>query len=195
MSGRTVFLRQDLPPCHAAALDYLRRELSPLALCPPDHAGIGEWHTAECSNPGKRPWHKWQHLQTQRPTEEMVNEWFRKVPGSNVGLALCDIIRIDVDGEGGEKLFMDLCGELPVTVEFTTPSGGRGLLFRVPKGAKVKTTPKKAECINGHQELRFQARGAQTVVPPSRCAAGEWRWVPGRGMDDVEIAELPPPSC
>jgi hypothetical protein len=184
--------RPDFNPCLEAALDYLRRRLTPLALCPPDHRGVSRKHSQECNSPGKSPFHKWKQFQTRQPTETEIRQWFKQVPNANVGLALGDIVRIDVDGEAGEALLRELCDEMPVTVEFTSPSGGRGLLFRVPPGAKIKTTTKrKPEAIGKHQELRFQARGAQTVVPPSRLANCEWRWSPGRGINEVEIAFLP----
>ena len=159
----------------AAALDYLRRGLTPIP----------------CQPRSKLPAIAWKELQTRRPTEQEVQQMFGR-HGLNIGIVLGDYVRIDVDGDAGERLLAELCGDLPVTVEFTTPSGGRGLLFRVPPGVSIKTTTAKDPgAIGTHQELRFQARGAQTIVPPSASDAGEWRWVPRRGIDEVPIADLP----
>src|SRR5262249_49534611 len=41
-------------------------------------------------------------------------------------------------------------------------------------------------------ELRFQAKGAQTVLPPSRHKdGGLYEWLPGRSPDDIPLAPAP----
>src|SRR5262249_6365870 len=50
------------------------------------------------------------------------------------------------------------------------PNGGRGLLFKTPLGVQLKSTPLKAS--EAKQKLRFQAKGAKTVLPPSRLSSG-----------------------
>jgi hypothetical protein len=158
---------------YAAAERYLHAGLTPVALMPG----------------GKFPSIPWKAYQDRQPTADELRGMFSA--DSNVGIILGTIVRIDVDGDAGQRLLADICGEMPATVEFTTPSGGHGFLFRVPNGVKIKTTVKKAECVGGHQELRFQARGALTVMPPSKSVQGDWRFVSGRAFGEVEIAELP----
>jgi hypothetical protein len=173
-STSTTSARQPDPNgTFAAALDFLRDGLTPIALLPHD----------------KKPSVKWKEFQDRAPTEAELRGMFG--PDSNVGIILGDVIRIDADGAAGEKLLAELCGELPATVEFTTPSGGRGFLFRRAPGMAIRTTVKKAETIGKHQELRFQARGALTVMPPSINGAGRWQYVPGRAYGEAQIAELP----
>jgi hypothetical protein len=50
---------QPPPPCLAAALAYLHQGWSPLALCPPDHAGVSGQHETTCQKPGKAPLWPW----------------------------------------------------------------------------------------------------------------------------------------
>ena len=170
---------RDGQECLAAALEALARGWSVLALCPPDH-DIANWHTKACKSPGKAPWHKWKQMQERLPTEAEVRDWWRNVPTSNVGLALGEIsglVRVDVDGPGGEAKLAELSeGNLPPSLEFTRGDLSRGLLYAIPPGTRVKTTPHKQD--GDHQELRLQANGAQTVLPPSRH--------PGRGALPVE---------
>lgn len=184
--------------CLQAALEYLAMGWSVLALCPPDHVGVSRVykpHIKECHTPGKRPWHTWTEFQTRLPTEDEVCQWWKQLCNSNVGVALGPVsgmIRIDVEGTGGEeKLLAASKGELPDTLEFT--SGriglGRGLLYAIPDGAKIRTTYEK---IKKGEELRFQAKGAQTVLPPSRHPSGQlYVWVPGHSPQELKIAVAP----
>lgn len=184
--------------CLQAALEYLSMGWSVLALCPHDHVGIDRVvpkHSKNCASRGKRPWHTWTEYQTQLPTEEEVSQWWRSVPNSNVGLALgpvSGLIRIDVEGESGEARLAELSkGDLPDTLEFTSgrDSGGRGLLYAIPAGVTLKTTYEKPK---PNEELRLQAKGAQTVLPPSRHPSGRlYEWKEGHGPHDRKAAMAP----
>jgi hypothetical protein len=176
--------------CLDAAIGYLARGLSVLSLCPPDHVGVGREH--QCESPGKRPWHTWKPYQEKLPTEAEVRGWWRLKPNSNVGVALgpvSGLVRVDVEGEEGERRLAELSkGDLPPTWEFTSGKG-RGLLYRIPEGVELRTTYEKP---GEGQEVRFQAKGAQTVLPPSRHPSGRlYQWLPGRGPDDVDAAIMP----
>lgn len=190
--------------CLEAALYYASLGWSVLACCPSDHMGIDRViadHSKNCGdNKGKRPWHFWDELQERPATEREIHSWWKKVPFSNVGLALgpvSNLIRVDVDGDGGEeKLVAKSGGDLPPTLEFRSgrPDGkGRGLLYRIPPGVHLKTTvlpvnKKKTK----KEELRFQAKGAQTVLPPSRHPeGGYYYWVEGHGPGEIEPALAP----
>lgn len=179
--------------CLKAALDYAERGWSVSAVCPPDHQGVGKKHSDACDSPGKAPWGAWKEFQDRAPTADELRKKWRDNPFLNVGIFLgpvSGLVRLDIDGLAGEKKLAEICGgQLPPTLEFASP-GGRGLLFRIPPGAKIKTTGIKAEGI--HAEVRFQARGAQTVLPPSRGSNGKcWTWKPGHGPDEIEPAYLP----
>ncbi len=192
MDGATTQRLADGAACLAAALEFLRLGWSPLALCPPDHVGIGRVvkdHGKTCGSPGKRPWHTWKEFQNRRPTEAELRELWKLVPNSNVGVALgpvSGLIRVDVEGESGEQRLAELsAGDLPATLEFVSgrPSGGRGLLYGIPPGAQLRTTFEKPA---PGEELRLQAQGAQTALPPSRHPSGAiYAWKPGRGPADL----------
>jgi hypothetical protein len=181
--------------CLRAALDYLARGWSVVPGCTPDHVGMRKAHCAKCDSPGKAPWIKWKKHQDERPTETDVRGWWKDNCQANVGMALgpvSGLIRVDVDGPAGEARLAHISGGgLPPTLEFNSgrPNGGRGLLYAIPPGVELKTTsekPKKGE------ELRFQAKGAFTVLPPSRHPEGTlYAWVPGHGPGEMEAAAAP----
>ncbi len=180
--------------CLEAALAYRQLGWSSLALCSPDHAGFDGWH--KCASPGKRPWHRWIDSQSKAASKWQIENWWRQHPNSNVGVALgpvSGLVRIDVDGPEAEKALHRLSdGDLPRTLKFT---GGRldsyGLLYSIPEGATLRTTPKPGGIEIGG-ELRLQAKGAQTVLPPSRHPSGcLYCWSNDCGPDDIDPAFMP----
>jgi hypothetical protein len=181
--------------CLDAALFYRELDWCPLCLCPPDHVGVGKNHGKTCRHPGKRPWHFWKEFQDRRPTEQELRDLWKKQPNANVRMALgpvSGLVRVDVEGVAGEAKLAELsAGDLPGTLEFVSgrTEGGRGLLFKIPPGVELRTT---AETLEPNQEVRFQARGAQTVLPPSRHASGRrYTWKPGHGPGEIEPALMP----
>jgi hypothetical protein len=179
--------------CLEAAVAYLGMGWPPLALCPPDHVGVGRGHAAECSNPGKVPWHSWKDYQSVLPAAGLVRGWWKQNVQSNVGVALgplSGLIGVDPDGPAGEAKLQEMsAGDLPPTLEFSTPGGGRRLLYRIPSGSQFRPTYLN---IGKHEELRFLALGAQTVMPPSRHkSGGRYVWKSGQGPGEIEAAPAP----
>jgi hypothetical protein len=183
----------------AAALDYLARGWSVLPLCPHNHVGVGKGHRG-CSSPGKRPFFpdtgsgEWMKYQTEPATPEQVTDWWRLNKLLNVGMALgpvSGLVGIDVDDEDGETLLAELAGgEIPVTWEYTTGKGRR-LLYRLLDGVTV-TNHSYRRPGTEIEILRFMGRGGQVVLPPSVHPNGAvYRWVEGRGPDDIEPADVP----
>jgi hypothetical protein len=183
--------------CLAAALDYLARGWASLCDCPPDHVGAGKPHCKSCDHPGKRPlpdggtWKRWQE---ERPDEATVREWWRRHPNANVGIALgpvSGLIRVDVEGATGAARLTEVSGgDLPDTLEFSSGGDGRGLLYAIPPDVELRTTSQQGE--GEHDELRFQAKGAQTVLPPSRHHSGRrYAWREGHGPGEIEAAPAP----
>src|SRR5262249_50186550 len=156
-----------------------------LPLCPPDHMGVSKRHGAECNNPGKVPLVQWTAYQDALPSERDVRDWWRHNPTANLGAAtgpVSGVVRADVDGEEAEaELLKASAGDLPETWEFTSgrdDGAGRGLLYGIPAGVELRTTVWNPNAPK--QELRFQAKGAQTVLPPSRHhKGGLYAWRPG----------------
>jgi putative DNA primase/helicase len=192
--------RQDGNDCLQAGLRLLREfAWSVLPLCNPQHLGIDRvvrGHSKGCSSPGKRPWPRWKEFQTRLPTEDELRQSWKRYPYGNVGVALgpvSGIIRADVDGMAAwEALVEKARGDLPPTVEFVSgreDGTGKGLLFKIPEGVVLRTTP---EPRGKKEELRFQSEGAQTVLPPSRHVSGKrYEWVPGRAPWGHQLALAP----
>lgn len=184
--------KTDGQACLDAALKYISLGWSALPLCNPGHVGVGKTHAKECSSPGKAPWGAWKEFQERIATDKEIRQRWHDNPLLNVGMAygpVSGLIGIDVDGPGGEELLKSK-GVIPDTLEFSTPGGGRRLLFSIPSGVTLRTT---YESPAKKQELRFQAKGAQTVMPPSRHKnGGIYAWVPGRGPGEIHVAPAPP---
>jgi hypothetical protein len=186
--------REDGRLCSLAAHEYLRMGWSVLCLCPPDHVGVGKEHGKKCDSPGKVPLGSWKQYQDRLPTEQEVRSRWQGNPTGNVGIALgpvSGLVRIDVDEQAAEEdLARRSGGDVPDTLEFVSGSGsGRGLLYAIPPGAELKTTTHKH---GGNGELRLQARGAETVLPPSRHASGrKYEWKPGHSPKDIAAAPMP----
>src|SRR5438094_133742 len=76
-----------------------------LALCPPDHVGVGKKHAKTCDSRGKMPLVRWKGYQERLPSEADVRGWWGTWPNANVGVALGGpgrLARLDVDGPLGE---------------------------------------------------------------------------------------------
>ncbi len=185
--------------CLEAALRYLQLGWSVLPLCPCDHIGVGrvsKTHGSACQQPGKVPWISWKIYQDQLPTERDLRHWWSQLPNSNVGLALgpvSNLIRIDIDGESGQTKLQALsAGDLPETIQFRSGRAdqtGAGYLYKIPAGAVLRTTHHQQQVKS---EVRFQAKGAQTVLPPSRhVSGGLYDWLPGHSPEEIEAALAP----
>jgi hypothetical protein len=181
--------------CFQAAIRYREMGWSVLAVCPPDHAGVGKTHGQNCLSPGKAPWGPWKEFQDRLPTEKELRKKWEDNSTLNVGIALgpvSGLIRVDVDGPAGEERLQAISGgDLPDTLEFTSgrQNGGRGLLYSVPHGVSLRTT---AEKPGDKQELRIQAKGSQTVLPPSRHPLGcRYTWRIGHSPDKLKAALAP----
>jgi putative DNA primase/helicase len=181
--------------CLAAALNYLGRSWSALAVCPPDHVGVGRTHARDCTSPGKAPWGPWKEYQTRLPTQDELRRKWRDNPLLNVGITLggvTELIGLDIDEAGGEQLLVRLSkGDVPRTLEFSSGKGRR-LLYRVPAGAELRPTPRPGGLEVEGGELRLLGLGSQTVMPPSRHKSSRrYAWVPGHGPGEVEAAPAP----
>lgn len=181
--------------CHEAALDYLGRGRSAVPVCPPDHVGMAQMleHPKRCASPGKAPAIRWKQYQDNLPTEAELNAAWRQNPTMNVGIvcgAASRVVGIDVDGSSGAELLDKVSGgDLPTTLEFTTPSGGRRLLYAIPDGVAVCTTHQNG--MGKHEGVSFLGQGGHTVMPPSRGREGVYEWVPGHSPDEIEAATMP----
>jgi putative DNA primase/helicase len=112
----------------------------------------------------RRPCVQWKEYQTSRPDADQIRSWWTEYPDAYIGLALgpvSGVLRVDVEGNGYTEL--EKLGGLPDTMRFKSP-GGHGWLFQHCDGV----TSKEVWSGEGeHDELRIQAAGAYTCIPPS----------------------------
>ncbi|TQK53306.1 bifunctional DNA primase/polymerase-like protein [Brevibacillus sp. AG162] len=173
---------------------YAEQNFPIIPLCPHDHVGMSDHHISVCSKPGKTPLLKgWS--QREVPSLEEIEKWHRYWPKANIGLILGSIsglVAVDVDGEFGELTLDDWSqGDLPLTWEFTTPGGGRRLIFAIPEGITL-TKHSQVDRSKNHEECALLGEGQQTVVPPSiHQNGGSYEWVEGRALWDIECAQAP----
>ncbi len=182
-----------LPPCLAAALDYLRRGWSVIPLCPSGHEEVSGAHEKGCARPGMQPLWDWQAYQQRRARPHELHVLWGRNRHQNVGIVLgpvSGLVGVDVDGSAGEQLLQQLSrGDLPPTLEFTTPAFGRRLLYRWPE-AGIPAPPENSTL--DRLPVRLLGPGAYTVAPPSRHqVGGACAWVKGRGPNDIEPAPCP----
>jgi hypothetical protein len=159
-----------------AAQDYARRGWSVIAVEPR----------------GKRPVVAWQEFQRRIAAPDEIAGWYRRSPERNVAIvtgAVSGLVVLDVDPRhGGAEGLAQLeraHGALPPTLEAETGGGGRHLYFASGEGSvrnKVGLAP----------GVDVRGEGGCVVAPPSLHASGRrYRWVAGRGPDDVPPAPLP----
>jgi Bifunctional DNA primase/polymerase, N-terminal len=165
--------------CLQAALAYLARGWSVVPVCPPDHVGVTRRH--RCDSPGKAPLLAWKEYQRRLPVESEVRGWWQRWPNANVGIvlgAVSGLIGVDIDGPAGERELERLSRlQLPPCWEFTTPGGGRRLLYEIPRWMVLQTAFTR---LATKEEVRFLVEGTQTVAPPSRHRNGAlYEWIHG----------------
>lgn len=164
------------PRCLDAALAYLESGWAPLALCPPDHEGCSPAHIAQCTRPGKTPLYPWKTYQQRLPSQKEVRIYFNRWPTANVGIILGQIsqlVGLDIDGPEAMALLQSMAGDnIPMSVEFTTPGGGKRILYQTDQVVPRKVFNK------GQSHLIILGEGSYTVMPPSLHANGrayEWQ--------------------
>jgi hypothetical protein len=79
---------------------------------------------------------------------------------------------------------------LPWNLQVAGTTEAEDFYTKSPPGIELRTTTQKPG--QDHEELRFQAKGAQTVLPPSRHPSGSlYAWVPGHEPNTIEAAVAP----
>jgi putative DNA primase/helicase len=177
-------------PEKALGFKYVARDwmLLPLHTIRDGHCSCADG--PNCAHPGKHPLTpRGVKDATNRKTE--IEAWRNKWPDANVGIATgirSDIFVLDVDGEIGKASLRHLKarhGPLPKTVTVKTGKG-RHYYFRCD-GARV---PNRV----GHPGDGIDVRGDGGYVVAAgsvHVSGATYRFVDGRGLDEVEVAPAP----
>jgi hypothetical protein len=147
----------------------------------------------DCVSPGKHPSiDAWQTAASIEPV--VLRDWFGD-ERFNIGVVcgLSNVAVIDIDPRNGGQDSIDALiaeiGPLPATVTADSGGGGTHYVYRRPTGdliSKFESTERK---YPGVDLLRD---GRQFLVEPSLHASGKlYRWRPGHGPDEIQIASLP----
>lgn len=171
---------------------YVELGLPIIPVCPPDHQHMSAMHIQRCHAPGKMPLIKDWATRKQTTIQDLV-AWRQQFGNYNLGMPLgqaSGFCGIDVDGQAGVQLLMEMSGgELPSTWEFTTSAGSR-LLYRIPEGLETKKFKQVGQ--GKHEECALICEGQQTVMPPSKHASGAvYQWVDGHSPMDMDCAMAP----
>jgi len=140
----------------------------------------------------KRPLIRWQEFQHRCASVDEINEWFQRWPDINVAVVtgkISGIVVLDIDprdnGDHNLKKWEQQHGPLPRTLEVVTGGGGRHLYFKHP-GNPVHN---RVGIVPG---IDFRGDGGCIVVPPSIHPSGNvYRWLKGRGPEDLPVADMP----
>jgi hypothetical protein len=125
-----------------------------------------------------------------------IKEWWTKWPSALIGVPTGRVsgffvVDVDVkDGQPGKESLASLeseHGALPLTLEATTPSGGRHLFFRMPAdGREVRcSTSKIAPGID------IRGDGGYVIAAPSGVNGHRYEWAFMGGPEFMEPAEAP----
>ncbi len=123
--------------------------------------------------------------------DEQIDRWW----GSNgqpfnigisvgaAGLVVIDVdCKNDKDGYAALEALETELGQLPLTLEQTTPSGGKHLFFRCPDGVEIRSgNDKLAEGVD------VKSAGGYVLVSPSITEVGQYQW-----RNKAAVAALPP---
>ena len=139
----------------------------------------------------------WPHMSTT--AQELPRLWFggahaganvAVVTGIRSGFFVLDIDQHGADGEEALAALEAQYGALPETVEQLTGGGGRHLLFKMPRGAKLINRTGKNAIIAG---VEIKAEGGYIVAPPSihPVTGRAYEWEANHHPDDIPIADAP----
>jgi len=172
-------------PLLSAALAYAQKGWLVFPIYEPNTRGCS-CGNLECKHIGMHPRtaHGWRDASTD---PVVIEEWWRKWPEANVGIAMGGperLAALDVDGPAGEASLEELVrehGKLPATLESLTGTG-RHILMTVPEGVKIRPSVGALG-----EKIDIRPRGTYIVAPPSLHVTGRrYRWA-----SDQPISPMP----
>ena len=143
-----------------------------------------------CAHPGKHP-RTLNGVKDAITDLRIIKAWWKKWPDANIGIATgqtSGIFVLDVDGNLGKTSLAELQaehGRLPKTVTVKTGKG-RHLYFRCGDVRVSNSAGRLGKAID------VRGDGGYVVAAGSVHASGApYRFVDGRGLDEIEIAPAP----
>jgi len=138
------------------------------------------WSIVPARVEGKRALVAWKRWQRELPGLELVERWWARWPGANLAVVtgrVSGIVVVDIDPRHNGDLALaeleTLHGDLPWRAVVETPSGGWHVYLRHP-GGRVRNSSGR---IGAGVDVRGD--GGLALLPPSRRAAGVYRWAVG----------------
>ena len=134
----------------------------------------------------KQPAILWSEFQRRHPTDTEIEKWFADGANHNIGIvtgSVSGLAVVDLDGDEAVK-FARAHGFSPSPLVKT----GRGyhVYYSYREGTR---NFQKRDNLPG---IDLRAEGGYVVAPPSIHESGvQYEWVKGKGLDDLEMAELP----
>lgn len=129
----------------------------------------------------KKPLVAWTAFEERMPAPDDLDRWWDQWPDAQVGMVTgpqTGIMVVDIDIGSSDKDILSL--GLPPSLMVETPSGGRHVYLKYPKGVKVKT-------VSGFlPHIDIRGDGGFVVIPPSTYPDGR----PYTWLVDPEFADI-----
>ena len=124
------------------------------------------WVVVPCPAGVKHPVIPWKKYQTERPTYEQYESWFKDTT-CNIALvtgALSQVMVLDLDSY--KEAFKEV--NIHSSVQSVTARGGRHLFF--------KYNPQFSNSVSSTTAIDIRGEGGLIVLPPSVFASGHYAW-------------------
>jgi hypothetical protein len=128
----------------------------------------------------------WTPYQTQRATNEELEQWFGNDSKLNIGIVTGLISGIAVvDFDSPEAIEFSRKNDFPTTPLVKTGKGYHAY-YRYKEGVR---NFQKRDDLPG---IDLRGDGGYVVAPPSIHESGkQYQWITGKGLDDIPLADLP----
>jgi hypothetical protein len=135
---------------------------------------------------GKKPAIPWKEYQQRPPTDEELVQWFGNGAKNNIGIVTGSISGLAVVDLDSEQAFAFAKGK---NLSHTpTVKTGRGHHVYCKSKEGVRNFQQRDDL----PDIDLRADGGYVVAPPSVHESGlVYGWVEGRGLGEIEMAELP----
>ena len=128
----------------------------------------------------------WKEFQDRHATDEELNKWFGNGSNNNIAIVtgqISGIVVIDLDSQEAIQYAKD--NDFPKTPLVKT---GKGYHLYCQYRNGISNFQNRDDL----PDIDLRAEGGYVVADPSIHPSGkQYQWVPGKGLDDLPLAELP----